>query len=158
MLKWLEARLERLMPELDQLGVEQEEEIRGLCEAEKAFWRGRPGVTKENSLRAPMTQTRNRIRGLELRETNQWWNPKIGEWEHVALKYMNFSEEEWMQMGMLSEPRREQRLASPLFLRDPLAIVKKGEELLRKDCWPELVLGVLPKCSKQVDLRERVPL
>ncbi len=149
-LKWLESRLERLMPELDRLGAEQEEQIRRLCEAEIAFWRGRPSVTKKNSLRTPMTQARNRIRGLELRADNQWCNPKTGEWEHLALKYMNLSEEEWIQMNLLSEERREQRQESPLFLRDPLAIVSKAEELLKKSEWPELVLGVVVTTGRSI--------
>jgi Telomere resolvase len=150
MLKWLEVRLESLVPELDRLGVEQEEEVRRLCEAEKAFWRGRPGVRSKSSLRVPMTQARNRIRELDLRVTNQWWNPKTGEREHIALKYLNFSEEEWIEMGLLSEERREQRLASPLFLREPLVIVRKGEELLGKRTWPELVLGVVVTTGRSI--------
>lgn len=31
---------------------------------------------------------------------NGWVNPKSGLLEHLALKYLNFSTEEWMQMNM----------------------------------------------------------
>jgi hypothetical protein len=40
--KWLEERLERLLPMLASLGQEQEEQIRRLCEEELQAWRQRP--------------------------------------------------------------------------------------------------------------------
>jgi hypothetical protein len=103
-MKWLEERWETLIPALDQLGKEQEEQMRLLCEAEKDWWRQRPGMNVVNSLRKPMTETRNHIREvLLLRDDNWWINPKSQAKEHLALKYLNFSTEEWTQMVWIVE-------------------------------------------------------
>lgn len=100
-MKWLEERWETLIPAVDLLGKEQEEQMRLLCEAEKDWWRHRPGMNVVNSLRKPMTETRNHIREvLLLRDDNWWINPKSQAKEHLALKYLNFSTEEWTQMAL----------------------------------------------------------
>ncbi len=57
--KWLEQSWETLIPSLEPLGKEQEEQIRLLCEAEKERWRQRPGMQVDSSLKKPMTETRN---------------------------------------------------------------------------------------------------
>lgn len=151
MLKWLEERLTRLLPVLEPLGREQEEEIRVLCEAEKEAWRQRPGLQQEISLNVPMNQTRNRMRQeLLLREDNWWINPKSGQKEHLALKYMNFSTEEWTRMALPKEEALQARLASPLELCDPDALVQKGEALLQMPTWPELVLGIMFNTGRTV--------
>ena len=78
--------------------------------------------------RKPMTETRNRIREvLEVRENNSWINPKTGMSEHIALKYMNFSTEEWTQMSLPADAELQARLAEVLELRDPQALVALGE-------------------------------
>jgi hypothetical protein len=59
--KWLEQRWDVLIPALEPLGRAQEAQIRALCEAEKEWWRQRPGM-KERSLAKSMTDTRNHIR------------------------------------------------------------------------------------------------
>ncbi len=141
--KWLEQSWETLIPSLEPLGKEQEEQIRLLCEAEKERWRQRPGMQAERSLKKPMTETRNHIReALLLREDNWWVNPKSGKKEHLALKYMNFSTEEWIRMNLPAPEQLQERLDQPLLLVDPSAIVACGESLLHMDTWPELVLGL----------------
>lgn len=143
-LKWLEERLLELLPALDALGREQEEEMRVLCEAEKEAWRQRPRMQSEQSLQVPMSQTRNRIReDLLLREDNWWINPKSGEKEHLSLKYMNFSTEEWTRMTLPEEEELQSRLEHPLVLSDPDILVQRGEKLLQMKTWPELVLGIM---------------
>ncbi len=143
-LRWLEERLAKLLPVLDALGQEQEEELRVLCEAEKEAWRQRPRMKAEISLNVPMIQTRNRIREeLFLRDDNWWINPKSGEKEHIALKHMNFSTEEWTRMALPKEEVLQTRLAQPLVLSDPDGVVQQGEMLLQMDAWPELVLGIM---------------
>lgn len=77
-IKWLEERWAVLLPALEPLGREQEEQIRALCEAEIAWWRQRPGLSAR-SLGTPMTLTRNRIREVLLvGEENSWINPRVG--------------------------------------------------------------------------------
>jgi len=142
-LKWLQERWERLLPALEPLGREQEEQIRQLCEAEKDWWRQRPRVKELSSLGKPMSETRNRIREVLLvREDNWWINPKSGVKEHLALKYMNFSTEEWTQISLPKEEELQARLAHPLALSDPQALVEKAEQLLQTTTWPEVILGI----------------
>lgn len=140
--KWLEERWEALLPALEPLGKEQEEQIRVLCEAEKEWWRQRPGM-KERSLNTPMTETRNRIREvLLLREDNWWINPKSQVKEHIALKYLNFSTEEWTRITLPDKEVLQERLEQPLLLTNSEELVARGEHLLEMDTWPEVVLGI----------------
>ena len=142
-MKWLEERWATLLPALELLGAAQEAQIRQLCEAEKDWWRQRPGMNAVNSLRKPMTETRNRIReSLLLREDNWWINPKSEAKEHLALKYLNFSTAEWTQMALPSEEERQARLAQPLLLTRPEVLVARSTQLLQRSTWPELVLGI----------------
>jgi hypothetical protein len=141
-MKWLEERWEILLPALEPLGIEQEEQIQALCEAEIAWWRQRPGLSAR-SLGKPMSLTRNRIREEFLvGEGNSWINPKSGRREHLSLKYLNFSTEEWTAMTMPSAEELNQRAQNPLVLVDPEAIITCGEVLLQMPTWPEIVLGI----------------
>ncbi len=141
--KWLEERWASLIPALEPLGNDECEEIRAICEAEKEWWRKRPGIRALGSLGKPMTDTRNHIREvLEVRDDNSWINPKTGVPEHIALKYMNFSTEEWTQMSLPADAELQARLVEVMELRDPRALVALGERLLRMSAWPELVLGI----------------
>lgn len=142
-MKWLEERWETLIPAVDLLGKEQEEQMRLLCEAEKDWWRHRPGMNVVNSLRKPMTETRNHIREvLLLRDDNWWINPKSQAKEHLALKYLNFSTEEWTQMALPAKETLQARLMQPLVLADLNALLARGEQLLQMETWPELVVGI----------------
>src|SRR2546421_3847752 len=110
--KWLEERWVTLIPALEPLGNADEEEIRAICEAEKEWWQKRPGIKKLGSLGKPMTDTRNHIREvLDVGDDNYWTNPKSGVREHIALKYMNFSTEEWTQMSLPSREELQARRA-----------------------------------------------
>lgn len=139
--RWLEERWEVLLPALAGLGVGQEEQIKRLCEEELEGWRQRPSLRKANSLRNPLTQTRNRIREtLVVTQENGWMDAKSGRREHLALKYLNLPEAEWMQMNGRSE--QEQRGREPLLLSKPSALLSKAEELLEMKSWPEIVVGL----------------
>jgi hypothetical protein len=143
-LKWLEDRWSRLLPALEPKGARgRRAHSSADVEAEKEWWRQRPSMKKAVSRAKPMTETRNRIREvLLLREDNWWINPKLGAKEHVALKYMNYSMEEWTQMVLPGEEELQLRLAQPLFLTDPEVLVARGEQLLWMQTWPEVVLGI----------------
>lgn len=139
--RWLEERWEVLLPALAALGVEQEEQIKRLCEGELEGWRERPSVRKANSLRKPLTQTRNRIREtLVVTQENGWIDPKSGSREHLALKYLNLPEAQWVQMNVASE--EEQRRRVPLLLPNPSLLLSEAEQLLQMKSWPEIVVGL----------------
>jgi hypothetical protein len=110
MKQWLAERLQVLLPRLAALGKDQEGEIKQLCEEEIASWRSRPTMKSLRSLNTPMIDARNAIKEqLAVTQDNSWLNPRSGEREHLARKYLNFSEAEWA-MHALTEEGRQQRL------------------------------------------------
>ncbi|BCL84706.1 hypothetical protein ccbrp13_71710 [Ktedonobacteria bacterium brp13] len=141
--KWLQERWEVLLPTLASLCRAQEEEIKSICEAELEVWRRRPSLKRAISLQKPLTETRNRIREtFPLTEENWWCNPKSGQKEHLALKYLNFSTEEWIQIAVPSEGELQERREHPLSLVRPWELLGKVEQLLQSNAWPEIVVGI----------------
>src|SRR5689334_3534437 len=115
-------RLNDLLPRLEALDQRGEEEIQRLCEAEIAAWRARPTMKSLRSLNTPMIDSRNAIREqLAVTATNSWINPRTQEREHLALRYLNFSQEEWAAMRSLTEEGRQERLEGQQLLDEPLA-------------------------------------
>jgi len=109
--RWLAERIDLLLGELAPLGQGQEEEIARICVQEIAAWRARPSIKKESTLRNPMTDTRNAIRDrLDVTVTNRWLNPQTQQYEHLALQYMNFTEEEWIRIMGDTQERFQRRL------------------------------------------------
>src|SRR5579875_3767616 len=142
MKRWLAERLSVLLARLNGLGSEQEAEIKQLCEAEIAAWRARPTMKSLRSLTTPMVDARNALRTLPLTEETRWWNPRTREYEHIALKYLNFSQEEWAAMHALTEEGRQRRLDGQQILHDPDAIVQRAATLLRSSRWEDLAVGL----------------
>ena len=137
---WLQQRWEMLLPLLEGLTLSQEEEIARICREEIEAWRARPG--KASSLRVPMTDTRNEIKKLPLTASNTWMNPRTGKPEHIALKYLNFSPEEWAAMNVPSEEKFQQRLSDRKLIDHPDAVVEKAQELLHSSLWYEIAAGL----------------
>ena len=79
---------------------------------------------------------------LLVREENWWINPKSGVLEHLALKYLNFSTEEWVQMNLPSQEELQMRQAHVLPLANASALLAKAEQLLAMSSWPEMVVGI----------------
>src|SRR5579875_2990429 len=139
---WLRERWKMLMPMLESLSSEQEAEIARLCAEEIAAWKARPSMQSPSSLKEPMTDTRNRIREIPVTEQNSYLNPRTGEREHLALKYLNYSEQEWAEMNRQSEQRYHERLEQQQLLEHPERIVEKARELLSSRSWVEVVVGL----------------
>lgn len=142
MKQWLAERLQVLLPQLEVLGGAQEGEIQRLCEEEIAVWRARPTMKALRSLNTPMIETRNAIRRLPVTAEKSWMNPRTGEREHLALKYLNFSDEEWAAMKALTEAGRQQRLEGQQLLDQPEAIVERAATLLVSPRWEDLTVGL----------------
>jgi hypothetical protein len=141
--RWLAERIDVLLGRLAPLGQGQEEEIERMCAQEIAAWRARPSIKKESTLRNPMTDTRNAIRErLAVTETNCWLNPHTQEYEHLALRYMNFTEEEWLRIMGDSQERFQRRLEEQQLIERPDALVQKAQALLQGEQWYELALGL----------------
>jgi len=143
MKQWLMERVDELLPRLEVLDQRQEEEIQRLCEAEIAAWRARPTMRSLRSLNTPMIDARNAIRErLAVNEANGWINPRTQEREHLALRYLNFSPEEWAAMRALTEEGRQERLEGQQLLDAPLAVIEKGRHLLVSTRWEDIAVGL----------------
>jgi hypothetical protein len=143
MKQWLAERLQVLLPRLAVLGKDQEGEIQRICEEEIASWRSRPTMKSLRSLNTPMIDARNAIKEqLAVTQDNSWLNPRSGEREHLARKYLNFSEAEWAAMHALTEEGRQQRLEGQQLLDDPDGIVARGADLLRSPRWEDIAVGL----------------
>lgn len=149
--RWLAERIDVLLTRLAPLGGEQEEEIAQLCAQEIAAWRARPSIQKESSLKTPMKDTRNAIRSrLALTEGNRWFNAREGQYEHLALKYMNFTDEEWVRINGDTTERFHQRLASRQFLDQPEVLVQMAETFLESQHWSDLALGLAIATGRRI--------
>jgi hypothetical protein len=138
---WLQQQWETLIPALEALGVDQEPEIERLCVEAIRYWREDRKMSL-SSMRVPMTDTRNRLKQIPLTPANRWKNPQTGDYEHIARKYMNFSQEEW---NAINEPTKEDvqdRQEHQQLIENPAAIVAKAERLLSSDRWYDLVAGL----------------
>jgi hypothetical protein len=141
--RWLAERIDLLLGLLAPLGHGQEEEMARICAQEIAAWRGRPSIKKESTLRNPMTDTRNAIRErLEVTATNRWLNPQTHQYEHLALRYLNFTEEEWIRIMGDTQERFQRRLEEQHLLEQPDVLVQQAEALLHGEQWYELALGL----------------
>jgi hypothetical protein len=144
--QWLTERMQALLPHLAVLGeggAAQEGEIERVCAEEIAAWRARPTMKALRSLNTPMIDARNAIRReLVITDENSWVNPRTGEREHLALKYLNFADEEWAAMKALTEAGRQRRLEGQQLLRQPEAIVERAARLLESPRWEDLTVGL----------------
>lgn len=146
MTRWLHERLFEaggLLERLQFLGVQEEEVIKEICEAEIAAWRARPSMKIEASLQEPLRHARNTLRDrLVVREDNRWFNPRDGVFEHLALKYLNFTPDQWNDLRADTDERFARRLDEQQQIANPDALVRKAEELLRGQQWYQLGLGI----------------
>jgi hypothetical protein len=141
--QWLMERVDQLLPRLEALDQRQEAEIQRVCEAEIAAWRARPTMRSLRSLNTPMIDSRNAIRErLAVTQANSWINPRTQEREHLALRYLNFSPEEWAAMRSLTEEGRQERLEGQQLLDAPLAVIEKGRQLLASARWEDIAVGL----------------
>src|SRR5437867_2603161 len=113
---WIEERVKTFIPQIALLGVAQEAEIARLCAQEIETWRAR-GLAQA-SLNSPMTAMRKAIKALPLTEENTWINEKQ-EREHLALKYMNFSKEEWGRIKGSTRKTVMNRLENQRLIEQP---------------------------------------
>jgi hypothetical protein len=140
-----------LLDQLRPLGVSEEQEIEKICRAEIAEWRARPTMLVESSLQEPLRHARNAIREhLPLTRANRWKSPKTNKDEHVALKYLNFSLEEWQRINTDSDERFARRLRQQQRIEHPDAVVRTSEVLLRSEEWYNLALGITINTGRRI--------
>lgn len=145
---WIEERVDVIVPQIVPLGVADEAIIQQLCEQEIASWRAR-GLAQA-SLNSPMTAMRNGIRGILLTERNTWTHPRTQSKEHIALKHMNFSKEEWDRIKATTSQTVLGRKEDEQFLDEPEVYVQIVRHLLLQESWPELAVGVLAATGRRL--------
>ena len=142
--RWLTVRWEALIPALEVAG-DDEAQIAQLCQDELSLWRARPSMNELSSLRVPLSATRSHLKDVlknKLTERNTWLNPRRQEREHLSLKYLNFSEEEWAAMNAPSSATLQGRLEDQQFFRDPDGLVALAVKLLTSERWDDCVVGL----------------
>jgi hypothetical protein len=139
--KWLQERWSTLIPRLERLGLNDQEEIKRICQEEMAHWKNERNISL-SSMRVPLTDTRNRIEEMEVTDSNRWYSSYIGKNVHIAYKYMNFTEEEWYQVNFIPEEKIKERQEHQQLVENPAAIVAKAEKLLESDRWYDLTCGI----------------
>jgi len=144
---WIEEHVRSFIPQIAELGVADEAEMARLCHEEIETWRAR-GLAQA-SLNSPMTAMRKAIKGLSLTEANSWVNEKQ-EREHIALKYMNFSKEEWGRIKGSTKRTVMQRLGNQRLIEQPEDLVRITRQLLERNAWPELAVGVLAASGRRL--------
>lgn len=151
MTQWLATRMDAFVAEVMPLSVEQEQAIADVCRREIAAWRARPTMNVQASLKVPMTDARNLLRArLPVTEHNSWLNPRTGKREHLALKYLNFTEEEWLTINAPSEEALRHRREDPGYVADPDAVVAKAASLLTSSYWQDVALGLSVLTGRRV--------
>ena len=148
MASWIEERVKAFLPFISSLGVKDEASIAQLCEQEIEAWRKRD--LAQASLNSPMTAMRNGIRGIELTEHNAWVNPGNQKREHIALKYMNFSKEEWDRIKGSTAKTLLNRMEHQKFINQPEEYGRIARQLLEQSGWPELVVGILAASGRRL--------
>jgi hypothetical protein len=136
-LRWVAEEMQTFLPKIQSL--KSEKEVREACEEVVAAWRQR--YPNGNSLRNPITQARKALRTLPLTKKLSYLTEK-GEQEHVALKYFNLSEAEWIALNAQSEASLDERMTNQRFLQDPDALVARARQLLTSTAWPEVAVGI----------------
>jgi hypothetical protein len=148
-LKWLEQRLESFLPQIASLGLADEAEIADLVHSEIEAWKARPSIKSERSLRNPMYFARRALEQLPLTPDNSWHNPRYDRSEHIALKYMYFSPQQWTAYNESTSTQLEHRLSHSKFISDPDAIVALAQNLLASDDWSEIVAGLVVNTGRR---------
>lgn len=151
MTQWLAERMEAFVVAVTPLSLKQEQAIAELCAREIAAWRARPTMKVLASLKVPLTAARNLLRvRLAVTEQNSWLNPRTAQQEHLALKYLNFTDEEWLAINAPSEEALRQRREDPGYVPDPDAIVAKAASLLANSYWQDVALGLSVLTGRRV--------
>lgn len=147
--KWLEERWNEFFPMLQAAGT-NETVIADLCRRELENWRARPTMRELSSLTGPLTETRNEIKKLPLTDGVAWRNTRTQEVEHLALRYLNLTEDEWAQLHALSEARQRQRREDQQFFSDPEKIVALASDLLKHERWDDIAIALAVLTGRRV--------
>lgn len=139
---WLQERWVVLDDALAKLTVEQEDEIVRLCQAEIDFYRDERNLSL-GPLGNAVSKTRKHLEAhfQVLDASNSWHNPRKGKLEHISLKYLNLTQEQWAERAAPSQEKREARLQDRKFVNDPDAVVERAVSLLNSS-WQDVTVAL----------------
>jgi Telomere resolvase ResT/TelK catalytic domain len=140
---WLRARWVLLDAALEPLTVEQEEEIARICQEEMDYWSNERGASL-GTIGNLVSQTRKHLseRFPVLNDSNSWFNTRAGVKEHLSLKYINLSKEEWAARVAPSQEKQEARLQDRKFIDDPDLVVSRAVGLLDSGHWQDITVAL----------------
>ncbi len=140
---WLRDRWEMLLPLLLPLGSAEEEQIKQICEEEIAYFRAHFAGMSPVSLKEPMLDTRKFLKeNLPVTDQNSYLDGRKGEKKHLALKYMNYSRDEWHSFNRPSEKKAQERRENLRMIDDPYAVVERAASLLESQSWVDIAIGL----------------
>jgi hypothetical protein len=140
---WLTERWVLLDTALNGLTVEQEDEIARICQEEIAYWKKERNLAL-GPLGNAVSSTRKHLEEhfSALDSSNSWLNPKKGKQEHISLKHMNLSKEDWAARVVPTQEKLEARLQDRQFITDPDAVVVRAVGLLGADRWQDITVAL----------------
>src|SRR5271169_5307142 len=123
---WLQERWIPLTDALAPLTIAQEEEVAAICKVEMQYWTDERGAGL-GTLGNLVSQTRKHLTASfpDLNESNSWLNPRSGLREHISLKYINLSKEDWVARVAPSQEKKEKRLQNRQLIDDPDMVVER---------------------------------
>src|SRR5436305_607478 len=139
---WQRDRMEMLIDVLASLTAADEARIEQVCEEEKQYFRTRFEGKSATSLGEPMSDARKDLREkLTITDQNSYVNPKTAKREHLALKYLNWSEDEWRAIKRPSDKTLKERRENLNFI-EPWPVVECAEQLLGSAEWTDIAVGL----------------
>src|SRR5437667_3882874 len=107
------------------------------------YWTNERGASL-GTLGNLVSQTRKHLTASfpELNESNSWMNPRAGMREHISLKFLNLSKEDWAARVAPSQEKKEQRLQDRQFLANPDGVVARAMSLLDSSHWQDIAVGL----------------
>jgi hypothetical protein len=139
---WVAQRMTEFLPLIAPLTLADEEKIAALCAAEVEGIRQRPGLKSRLSWKEPLKDMRTIISvQIPLTDQNSYINRR-GQREHIALKYLTFTDEEWASMSQPSAKKAQERLTHQSFIRRPDEVVERMRRLIGSNRWEEVAAGL----------------
>ncbi|GHO68442.1 hypothetical protein KSC_073340 [Ktedonobacter sp. SOSP1-52] len=137
---WERDYWQGMLPQVERLAHERNEPaLAQLAKEVFAYWREERHLS-ESSIRNPLTNLRNQIKQLPLTEQNSYLTDS-GQREHLALKYVRLTQQEWVQLNAPARQKLDERLGDSLPLKEVDVLVERGTRLLSSHNPAELAVG-----------------
>lgn len=133
---WVSDRLQEVLPQLEHLTVDDEEQIAALSLHVIQALRDRPGLTSVLSYKRPLRELRNAVK-----ERASQHDGDLNQYD-IALKYLALTEEEKRAISQPSEQLREERLTHQSFIRRPDEVLARMARLLQSQRWEDVTAGL----------------